>query len=489
MSGVGLDAAGMPRQITEYIMQTRRTEGQRALFFLFVVILMILYCAVNTKGSFKFDEEVPHFMNYNMLAEAFLAGQLYLKQGIHPERAKALDPSDPRLPFPYIVDAIALNGHYYFLQQPLPALFHAVWIALTRVTLPTGAAVVFSATACLLLIGLILWRIRESFFSGTPSWIFWFTWLSFGLSSSQMYMVSRAVVYHETIAVGVMFVLLGTLLFIAAVTTTRNNLAFMTFSGICFGAALASKVNLGLYPVCLFLCWAYYAVAKRPHPPRLVSQGFAFMYPVACSAMLLMIYNFLRFGNVFDFGREHCIIPSPEFYEYCCLKGHFFRLDHLAQNLYSYFAALPSIVHGRNFVWAKYGTHFMTVGDVMTAREDLVPLPIMMPVLTLCLLVPVALRFIKADRKLSLIIAVCIASSVGMFAFFTLYVWAAGRFVYEFTPLLFVIVFCVLAVLWEKVRARKYLSVIVVAILGLLIVAQALMGLVSAFNGAIAPVA
>ena len=447
-----------------------------------VALLLIVYYAVNTRGSFRFHE-IANYMNYNMLAEAMLSGQLHLKEGMHPERAKASDPSDPRLPFPFILDAIAFGGQYYFLQQPLPALFHALCILVFGRPLPTGMAVVLSTTACLGILGMILWRMRETFFSGSPPWIFWFTWLSFGLSGAQLYIVSRSVVYHETITFGIMFVLLGTLLFVYATTSRRNVVLFMAMSGICFGAALACKVNLGLYPLCFFLCWAYFSIIEQSRTRVLISQSFYFLFPVGCFSVLLLGYNYLRFGAFFDFGRQHCGIGWPEFYEYCCLKGHFFRLDHIPQNLYNYFCSLPTLVHGRNFVFPRYGTHIAAIGDVLTTREELVSLPVMMPALTLLALIPFTARHMKRIGKLPLIVGAGLLSSLSMFIFFTFYVWAAGRFVYEFTPLLFIAIFCAVSVVWDNVRDHGVFRALAVGGLVLLFAANAFMGLVSAMNG------
>ena len=61
---------------------------------LLCVALLILYAALDTSGSFRFKER-PGFMHYGMLAEAFVSGQLHLKQPVDPERLGSRDPLDP----------------------------------------------------------------------------------------------------------------------------------------------------------------------------------------------------------------------------------------------------------------------------------------------------------------------------------------------------------------------------------------------------------
>ena len=55
---------------------------------LLCVALLILYVALDTSGSFRFKER-PGFMHYGMLAEAFVSGQLHLKQPVDPERLRS----------------------------------------------------------------------------------------------------------------------------------------------------------------------------------------------------------------------------------------------------------------------------------------------------------------------------------------------------------------------------------------------------------------
>ena len=90
---------------------------------LLCVALLILYVALDTSGSFRFKER-PGFMHYGMLAEAFVSGQLHLKQKVDPERLSSRDPLDPSTPYPFMFDAIIWNGKYYFHHEPLPG-FHS----------------------------------------------------------------------------------------------------------------------------------------------------------------------------------------------------------------------------------------------------------------------------------------------------------------------------------------------------------------------------
>jgi hypothetical protein len=459
--------------------QARNSLSQRLLIALLLIILLVFYCFLSTQGSFEFHE-IDTLMNYDMLAEAFLSGQLHLKLEMDPDRANSPDPSDPELPYHGLTYAIAFHGKYYLLQQPLPAVFHALWMLLTGVSLPTGVGVTLTAIGCLLLLGFILLKVRDAFFSDSPAWILWFTCLSFALSATQLYITGGPGIYHETITFGMMFVFLGTLLFIHSLISTQKEIVLLALSGICFGAAGACKATLFFYPFSFFACWFFYSATRTRQIKYLTSRAFCFLFPVALFVSILLIYNYLRFGSLFDFGRQYSVIGQPGFYEYCCIKGHFFRIDHLKYNLFNYFCTLPVIHHGQNFTSLSFGgVHDIAVGDLLMGRQDLISIPIMMPVMFALLLMPLLAKTANRSRVLTLIVACCITSSVVMFGLIASYHWAAARYIYEFTPLLFIVIYWVLVRLWESVRRHDGLRRLTLVGLGLLFCANTMMGLIA----------
>lgn len=293
-------------------------------------------------------------------------------------------------------------------------------------------------------------------------------------------MLGRPIIYHETISFGMMFVFLGTLLFIYAVTGRSDETALLALSGLSFGAAGACKATLFLYPLSFFACWCFYFARTTSKFRYLTRRGFYFLFPIVFFVSILLTYNYLRFGSVFDFGRRYSIVGQPGFYEYCCVKGHFFRIDHLAYNLFNYFCTLPIIHHGENFTSLSFGgVHDFAVGDLLMGRQDLISLPLMMPVLILALLMPLLPKLASRSVYLRLVIACCITSSVVVFGLIASYHWASARYIYEFTPLLFVVVYCVLASLWEVVRGHDCLRRLILGGLGLCFCANTMMGLMA----------
>ncbi len=291
--------------------------------FLLCLILPILYIALDTNGSFRFQER-PGFMHYGMLAEAFVSGQLYLKQEVDPGRLRSRDPLDPSTPYPYQFDLIIWNGKYYLPREPLPGLIRAVILHAAGLPLPTGAVVVTFAFGVFLLLGAIIWLIRRRYFPESPGWMIWYIWLSFALSGAQLYIVSRPVVYHESDAVACFFVLAGCTLLVRGLSGARQGLITACLSGICFGLGLACRALLVLYPACFLLIFITFAAIRRESVKTTIGWMLSFAGPVVFCVAALLAYNYLRFGTPLDFGYSHVIVPAYSPYVYLTLGGHLF---------------------------------------------------------------------------------------------------------------------------------------------------------------------
>jgi len=427
--------------------------------------LLILYTGVSTEWSFTFSE-VPGFMRYDMLAEALLAGQLHLKQPVDPGRLSAPDPLNPLAPYPFMFDALIWNGKYYFQHEPLPAVFHAIWIKLTGFPCRTGAMVILGAMGTLLCLGVLLLRIREVFFPDSPWWLLWFVWLTFALSGLQLYMVKRPVVYHEATALGMFFVSAGFTSFVYGITGGHRAFRLFALAGVLFGAAVACRPSLVFYPFITASCYLVSLIVRRELGRRSLSQLVIFSVPVCLAVGLLLGYNYMRFGSFFDFGREHLIFPNTSMYLYLTVDNGFFRSAHVTYHLHHYLFAWPKVAGGFPFLFHPWTARW--IGDVYIMREAVCSIFIMMPVLTLLMFTPLTLRDCRDRARLLTILAICGTSFVAELGFLSFHVCAAPRYIYDFVPVLFVVVFCNVAVLWPRVAEHRTARIATVAGLGLL---------------------
>lgn len=444
------------------------------------LLIAILYVALSTSFSFRFQERAgsPH---YGMLAQAFASGQLHLKEQLDPRRANSEDPRDPTLPYPFIGDTVIWQGKYYFQHEPLPGLLRAVWLKLAGVAVPTGLAVLLCLAGILVGLAAVLRLVRQHFFPDCPTWIAWFVWLAFALSGPQLYLASRPVVYHESVAMGGCFVLGGTVILIYGLTHSEKLFVALALSGLSFGAASLCRAWLGIYPIVFIICFGY--IYLRDHEPRrhFWTLVAAFGFPIACSVAVLLIYNFLRFGDPLDFGRRHAIWFESVDYIYLTRDGLFFRIQHVPLQLYHYLLALPSVTNKTGIL--RYPIERLWVGDAMVLRELASSVFVMVPTLLLALPFPFFYRYGKKNAELSLILLFCAFGPLAMLLLLCFHFAATVRYVYDFLPLIFVLIFFNLAVLWDKVKDNRRRRRTLMAALLVLFVANCLMGVFMALSG------
>jgi heme exporter protein D len=431
------------------------------------VAVIFLYAALNTEFTWHFGERET-FLTYDMLAEAFLSGQLHLKKEVDRERWESGDPLNPSLKRPFQFDAIIWDGKYYFMQPPLPGVLHAIWIALTGKACLTGLVVIASGLGNFLLIGSFLSRIRRRFFPETPMWILTYCWLSFGISGIQLYAIARPVIYHEAILLGNFFVLSGFLVLLVAWERKARSLWYPILSGALFGAAVACRLPLILYPIVFALCYAVFSLARNePKAPRPVTIA-AWTIPIIGFFSLLLGYNYLRFGSLLDFGDTHVIFPYYMHYIYLAKFNNFYRLAHIPLNLYCYLLALPEF--NSSFPFQFFPSSWYWDANVHVVREVMGSIFIISPVLALCFLAPFGYRYGSERTMLSFILVTISVCSVAVFGSYLCYVWSAPRFAYDFVPLLFLVLYCGTAGVWARTASnRRFRLVFLILLCGLFI--------------------
>jgi hypothetical protein len=443
--------------------------------------LFVAYSALNTRGTLHFSEDI-RYQNFNWLAEAFLNGQLHLKQEVDPDRLKAVDPSDPNLPFPYITDAIIYNGKYYFLKEPLPAVIHALWMVVSSRSLPTGLVVVLAALVNLALMGGILLAVRAAFFPDSSKSVLWLVWLAFAFSGPQLYIVARPNVYHESIVLGISFVLGGVLALLHGLNEERRGGLYVTLAGFLFGAGLLCKSTMFVYAVFFFLFLIGRQLMVKRSYKVLLQQGLLFVTPLCCCGALLLGYNFLRFGDFLETGlRYQCL--AGKFYYYCSIDGNFARLAHIKHNLYNYLYSTPEVVNHYFVPWLRFPIQVLDDGKVLMWREKTASLFIMFPMILVSLPLLLLSRRGKQDPGLSFLVVTCFFSSLSLLAVFMTWVTAQARYTYEFTPLLFIPIFSNMAVLWDLCENSQHLRLLRFVGLTSMVTLNSVLGLYLGLNG------
>jgi tetratricopeptide (TPR) repeat protein len=251
---------------------------------------------------------------YNLLVQGFSAGQLNLKEEAPPGLAKLSDPYDPNLNAPYMGGALDdltyYKGKLYIYFGVTPALvFFWPYFAVTGHYLSEKEAVAFFIGLGFAAIAGILRALGRRYFPETGRWIAPAGTIMSGLALA----LTLPVNFHEVvITCGFAFVMLALAAVWAALHDHRRRVLWLALASLAYGLALGARPSLLFGAV--ILLWPLLQARSQP-AGKIVSRRMAALLlaavgPIAVISLGLMLYNFLRFNNPFEFGLHYQLNTS-----------------------------------------------------------------------------------------------------------------------------------------------------------------------------------
>ncbi|HEX3626313.1 MAG TPA: tetratricopeptide repeat protein [Verrucomicrobiae bacterium] len=379
--------------------------------------------------------------SYNLLVQGFSAGQLNLKEEAPLELAKLSDPYDPNVNGPYIRtvgDLTYYKGKLYLYFGVTPALvFFWPYYALTGHFLSEKDAIAFFMAIGFAAIAGILRTMRGRYFPETSKWIPVAGTLLPGLALA----LTLPVNVHETvIACGFGFAMLALAAIWAALHEPGQRVLWLALASLAYGLAIGARPNLLFGAVILLLpllqAWRQSSSsaprlqpARAPYQPTgMAASLLAVTAPIACVGFGLMLYNFLRFNNPFEFGLHYQLNSS-----YRPPSAHLFGLNNFWFNFRLYF--LEPIIWGGQFPFLKSaplpplpaGYDFGTVngsGGIL----------ITYPVVLFILAVPLAWKCKLRGTALGWFATACLCVFLAGTLSLTLYFASANTYELDFLP-------------------------------------------------------
>ncbi|HEV2329125.1 MAG TPA: tetratricopeptide repeat protein [Verrucomicrobiae bacterium] len=308
--------------------------------------------------------------NYNLLVQGFSAGQLNLKEDAPPGLAKLSDPYDPNANAPYLGGKIDDLTYYkgklylYFGVTPALVLFWPYY-AITGHFLSERAAVAFFMGIGFAAIAGVLLDVRRRYFPDTGKWIPAAGTIMPGLALA----LTMPVNVHETaitcgfafamLALAALWVSLHKLTYPVAQASSpasygrcspvalpppptpkvrnqklsNHRLFWLALASLAYGLAIGARPTL-LFGAAILLLPVLHALVWCPRfsVSRMAGLLLAATGPIACIGLGLMLYNFERFNNPFEFGWHYQLNSS-----YRAPSAHPFGLHYLWFNARLYF--------------------------------------------------------------------------------------------------------------------------------------------------------
>lgn len=287
-------------------------EGMHKRLLLFTMIGVTLTCTVPMGLCPVWNGEVPgHRNQYEIMAESILNGHLYMDYEVDPKLCEMDNPYDRNLRLKegvsYHWDHAFYNGHYYMYFGVVPVfLLFLPYRVITGNNLTTFHATQIFVTFFIIGMFALFFLLTKNFFKNLTFIMYLMLSSAFAIISV-WYSVAAPALYTTAITSGICMEIWSLYFFIKAVWDTENNekKLFYLFWGSLFGA-----LSFGCRPpIALANILVLPILVKFLHNKKidllLIKQLVFVALPYIVVACLLMLYNYLRFDNPFEFGQAY----------------------------------------------------------------------------------------------------------------------------------------------------------------------------------------
>lgn len=238
---------------------------------------------------------------YQYLTESFLSGHLNLLVSPSPELLQLADPYDPTQNIHLrLHDASLYKGKYFLYFGPLPVvMFYMPFKLLTGFYPSGGFAAFFFLSLGFIVNFLLLIKIKERYFPRVSELQLVLMGSLLGFTNGAPFLMSRPMTYEVAIAAAYCFMSFA-LFFLYKIFQqykTKDLILFSLYLSLC----VAARPHFVL--VCFFMLPALLIYLLRHTENRRLTLTAALFIPAAGVGAILALYNYLRFGSIFDFGH------------------------------------------------------------------------------------------------------------------------------------------------------------------------------------------
>ncbi|NMA07044.1 MAG: hypothetical protein GX928_04965 [Ruminococcaceae bacterium] len=270
---------------------------------------------MTTSNSFWVNPSRDYDSQYQRLSESILDGRVDLKEEPPEWLVKMQNPYDTnarlKLELEYgenaLWDHVFFEGRYYSYFGVLPALiYHIPFYLISGTHAPTYFGIFLCLTFFSFFSFLLFYLLAKDSFDRIPFVTYIFITLIFILSSGAVYIAHRPDFYSFPIALSMALTVGGLCFWLISKASKKGFSLFFTAMGSFFIALNALSRPQFLISAFLFLPIFYdnlipgYLFSKK----NLTFLLFAF-FPFVLVAVSAGYYNYIRFGNVLDFGANY----------------------------------------------------------------------------------------------------------------------------------------------------------------------------------------
>lgn len=285
---------------------------------LLAILLTIMICVLPMDNLSLWNGEQPDHRNqYELMAEAILDGRLYIDYG-EDTLAGLENPYSPQereeagVWYPW--DHAYYNGHYYMYFGVVPALllflpYRVVTGEALTTFHGTQVFVAFIIVGIFALFGLL----RKRFFKDMPYWVY----LSFSSAMSIMsvwYSSAEPALYCTAITAAIALQVWSLYFFVKAVwVEERENrqILYATIGALLGALVFGCRPPIALANI-LVLPMVITFLKQRKITVKLLGKLVIAASPYVVVGIGLMVYNYVRFDNPFEFGQAYQLTVADQ---------------------------------------------------------------------------------------------------------------------------------------------------------------------------------
>jgi hypothetical protein len=259
---------------------------------------------------------------YNQLVQGFRSGQLNLKREVPPGLTKLADPYDPATNVSYreqdrLHDVSYYKGKLYLYFGVTPALvLFWPYVALTgHYLFHKQAVAIFCAIGFLAGVAL-LGALRQRYFPEVSGVVVTAGALALGLTTCVPLILQRPDVYEVAISCAYAMVMLSLAGIWRALHDPARRCWWLAVASLAYGLAMGARPTLLFGAVILLVpvvhAWSVVPEEGERRWPALARLLAAALGPISFVGFGLMLYNYLRFHNPFEFGQHYQLGGTTE---------------------------------------------------------------------------------------------------------------------------------------------------------------------------------
>lgn len=281
-------------------------KGQRV-YFLILTFFILILCFFNI-----FNEYIETDLYNKDFVEALENGQTYLLEEPSEKLLSLENPYDTverssiKRGEDYIWDTALYNNHYYVYFGILPALILFLpFYIITGTFLKTSVVVLLFSVLSAIMLALIIEYIFKKHFSKLPFKMLVFSEISI-LFGSFLIWINVAPRFYEMVNVaGLYFSLQGIYLFLTIKKGGELSFKKLGLGALCLALAVACRPTTLIASIIIIpIIWNLFK-QKKANKKEVLKLILVVMIPYIVVALLLMYYNYIRFGSIFEFGAKY----------------------------------------------------------------------------------------------------------------------------------------------------------------------------------------